>query len=61
MEIQWINIEMGSLGWDRGKRPQIPPPHSPPFAPLNPPPPLQLTHIRTEPEALLRTLGLKGK
>lgn len=39
MEIQWINIEMGSLGWDRGKRPQIPPPHSPPFAPLNPPPP----------------------
>lgn len=42
MEIQWINIEMGSLGWDRGKRPQIPPPHSPPFAPLNPPRPYSL-------------------
>ena len=36
MEIQWINIEMGSLGWDCGERPQIPPPHSPPFVPLNP-------------------------
>lgn len=44
MEIQWINIEMGSLGWDHGKRPQIPPPHTLPFAPLNPTLPTAYTH-----------------